>query len=123
MTIPGKQRSYEPAILPPRWELRRDLFGPYATAFLYPDGLTVICSIARERDGREWLHVSASRPNRIPSWEDMRAVKDIFVGTTRKAVQVFPRVDEYVNDNPNVLHLWCCLDGDPLPDFRRNGTI
>jgi len=28
-----------------------------------------------------------------------------------------------VNDHPRCLHLWCCLDRDVVPDFRRGGTI
>lgn len=74
--------------------------------------------------GENWLHVSASRRDRIPSWEDMVMVKRLFVGSQRKALQVMPPDAEAVNIHPHVLHLWCCLDRDPLPDFRReDGSI
>ncbi len=85
--------------------------------------LTVICSARPEADGKRWMHVSCSRPSRLPSWDDLRLVKDTFIGRERKALQVLPPQSEYVNCHPYVLHLWACLDGDPLPDFRRNGTI
>ena len=96
---------------------------PGATGFVYRDGLKVICSISREKDGRDWLHVSASRDNGLPSWDDMKAVKSIFCGHESKAIIVFPPRSEYVNINPDVLHLWSCLGGDPLPDFRKSGVV
>jgi hypothetical protein len=85
--------------------------------------LRVLCSACVESDGKRWIHVSCSRPNRLPSWEELRLVKDTFIGRDRKAIQVLPPASEYVNDNPHVLHLWACLDGDGLPDFRKDGTI
>ena len=85
--------------------------------------LRVICSACVEADGKRWVHVSCSRPNRIPSWEELRLVKDTFVGRDRKAIQVLPSDAEYVNAHPYVLHLWACLDGDGLPDFRKGGLI
>lgn len=85
--------------------------------------LKVICSAQVEADGKRWMHVSCSRPNRLPSWEELSLVKDTFIGRERKAVQVLPAADEHVNINPNVLHLWACLDGDGLPDFRKDGAI
>ena len=83
------------------------------------DDLIVLVSQSLEADDRMWLHASLSRPTRLPSWSDLRRVKDAFIGKDKKAVQVFPADSEYVNMHPNVLHLFHCLDGDVLPDFRR----
>lgn len=100
------------------------LIGPFVYNDLVTRSLAVICSAQVEADGKRWIHVSCSRADRLPSWKDLRRVKDVFVGVHRKAVQVFPAQSEYVNVHPNVLHLWACLDGDPLPDFRlADGTI
>ena len=85
-----------------------------------PDGLRVI-ETPEQHDGERWLHVSASYPNRLPSWEDMRDVKDTFCGRENEAYMVFPPAARYVNDHPFVLHLWCPLEGAILPDFRRFG--
>jgi len=86
--------------------------------------LIVIVSASVEGDCKRWLHVSLSRATSIPSWEDVREVKDAFIGTDRKAIQVLPRASEYVNINPYVLHLWHCVDGDGLPDFTGgSGSI
>lgn len=86
-------------------------------------GLLVICTAAREADGKRWMHVSMSRRKRLPSYDDMCLVKDVFVGRERMALQVFARKSQHVNINPYVLHLWSCLDGDPTPDFRHAGQI
>lgn len=83
------------------------------------DDLMVLCSQSVEADGRMWFHVSMSRPTRLPTWQDVRRVKDAFIGKDQKAVQVFPPQSEYVNIHPHVLHLFHCMDGDVLPDFRR----
>ncbi len=88
------------------------------------DGLSVLVSVARQpEDGRCWLHVSATRPDRIPSYEDLCLVKRVFVGADRQALQIFPRAERHVSLHNYCLHLWCCLDGDGLPDFGAHGTI
>jgi hypothetical protein len=117
----------EPA---PDWAL--DLFPRAPVMFVHTGShvyehaavrMRVICSAAVYGDGKRWMHVSVSRPNALPDWNDLRLVKDTFIGRDRKAIQILPPASEYVNDHKYVLHLWACLDGDGLPDFRRNGTI
>lgn len=85
--------------------------------------LRALVSLNRERDGRRWMHLSISRSDRLPSWEELRDAKNELLGRHVKAIQVLPPEDEYVNIHPNVLHLWVCLDGDVLPDFRHGGMI
>lgn len=86
-------------------------------------GLGVICTARVERDGRRWMHVSCSRRDRLPDWEDLKLVKRVFIGAERLAVQVLPREADYVNINARVMHLWSCLEADPVPDFRVEGQI
>ena len=81
--------------------------------------LRVLVSEARELDGKVWLHVSVSLSDRLPSWDQLKQVKDAFVGEERNALQVLPKKSEYVNHHPYVLHLFWCSDGDVTPDFRR----
>jgi hypothetical protein len=85
--------------------------------------LAVICTARVEADGQRWIHVSFARPDKVPTWADASRVKRVFVGEERKAVQVMPCVSEHVNFHPHCLHLFACLDRDPLPDFRVLGTI
>lgn len=82
------------------------------------DGLRVIISGARYGDGRRWVHLSCSHRERLPSWEELKAVRSRFLGDDALALQVFPPKAQWVNVHPNVLHLWRCVDGDPVPDFR-----
>ncbi len=89
--------------------------------YRYADGLGVIISGCTEGDGRRWLHVSASHKNRPPTWDKMCEVKRLFIGPDLRAIQVHPPASEYVNIHPYCLHLWACLDGDGLPDFRKDG--
>jgi hypothetical protein len=116
-------RSYMPLVLAAEWEVIAE--EPEGVALLSTTkGLKVIYSVDREADGQLWLHLSLSRQSRLPSWDDLRYVKDAFLGADRVAYQVLPRAAEYVNLHPFVLHLWSCVDcepgSDPLPDFRKD---
>lgn len=85
-------------------------------------GLSVICSGAIELDGRHWVHVSLSRRSRMPSYDDLKLVKNLFIGESNQAVQVFPPAGGNINLHPYCLHLWHCVDGDGLPDFAHGGN-
>ncbi len=103
-----------------------ELLGPWVYTQIGPRrmaALSVICTARVERDGWRWMHVSCSRRDRLPDWEDLKLVKRVFLGDHRLAVQVLPRESDYVNLNPHVLHLWSCLEADPVPDFRVEGQI
>lgn len=86
-------------------------------------GLLVIVSGDTERDGKRWIHFSASHRARIPTWEELVELKEIFLGPETLAIQVVPPRSQYVNFCAKALHLWVCLDGDPTPDFRRGDLI
>lgn len=90
---------------------------------MHPDGRVVLYSVSPEADGQAWIHVSLSRPNRMPSYEDLRITKEHLLGPGRVAYQVFPSADKHVNFHPYCLHLWSPCERDPLPDFRTNGMI
>lgn len=115
----GWQEEFVPTILPPHWRLVQSTLD--GAQYACSNGLFVIASASVEGDKKRWLHVSMSRKNRIPSWEDIVEVKNTIVGMNRKAIQVLPVQKEYVNIYSNVLHLWACLEpeGDGLPDFTH----
>ena len=106
--------DFIPLVLPTNWVvLRKAVDGVFMT-----DGfLRIMFTVGPARDGKDWLHLSVSRAERLPSWDDLTFVKDLFIGSSRTAYQVLPSRDKYVNCHPYVLHLWSCLEGDPLPDF------
>lgn len=92
--------------------------------------MQVIFSVLRYEDGRIWIHVSAclrttSGGFMLPGWEDMKRMKNDFIGEDKWAYQVFPSAKDYINHNPWVLHLFALFDGAPaLPDFTWGlGTL
>ena len=64
-----------------------------------------------------WEHVSVSRRDRCPTWDEMCQIKDLFWGAEDCVVQYHPPRSEYVNIHPNCLHLWRKIGYDfPMPD-------
>src|SRR5262249_40852544 len=57
-------------------------------------------------DGMGWEHVSVSTEFRIPLWEEMCWVKDLFWEEGECVIQYHPPRSKYVNVHPNCLHLW-----------------
>jgi hypothetical protein len=52
------------------------------------------------------LHVSLSLPGSLPSWRQVKLVKDALYGPGVDAVMVLPREADYVNVHPTTFHLW-----------------
>jgi hypothetical protein len=68
-----------------------------------------------------------SRSDRtLPTYDDLCQLKRLCVGEHNLAIQVFPPADEHTSIGTalgvEVLHLWQCLDGRPIPDFRHEET-
>jgi hypothetical protein len=75
------------------------------------EAIRVIESVYTRPDGTRWLHVSVSKPNRkMPTWEDVQAMRRCFVSEERESYMIFPTKERYVNIHPGVLHLYCCVD-------------
>jgi len=127
----AEEESYLPRVLPLGW-IRRQWPSPAFECYGLGAqvGVRVIINVSVEEDGRKWMHVSVSRASHCPSWEEMDAVKRIFIGDDRTAYQVHPpRAEHYSYTAPEgtlgprvVLHLWAPLEGElPLPNFLRSG--
>jgi hypothetical protein len=115
-----KIKTYRiPKLLPPKWTVETGEDG--FRFFNYDDGQVVIISEQKELDGKQWIHFSMSCRARVPDWDELRNAKELFLGVESKAVMVIPARSEYVNINARVLHLFVCLEGDPLPDFTGGG--
>lgn len=104
--------------------------GPFARVRSMGDGgmwrhhifaLTVIMSAARELDEKRWIHLSVARPSKLPDWEDITHVRNLFLGPEAMAIQVIAPASRHVSIHRYCMHLWHCLDGSPLPDFTRGG--
>jgi hypothetical protein len=82
-----------------------DADGPNGV-FIVPCGRVRLFVIAS--DGKGWEHVSVSpysKP-RVPTWDEMCFVKDLFWRPDEWVVQFHPAESEYVNNHPYVLHMW-----------------
>ena len=67
-------------------------------------------------NGMGWEHVSVSHNQRIPSWEVMCKIKDMFFEDDEVVIQYHPKKSEYINNHPNCLHLWKPIIGSiPTP--------
>lgn len=89
--------------------------------------LTFVVSDTVELDGKRWRHASVSRRDRaMPTYDDLVALKRVCIGEDRTALQVFPPKAKHIDIagafGVQVLHLWCCLDGDVTPDFTQGGN-
>lgn len=67
-------------------------------------GKTPIRVIASDMLG--WEHVSASYPDRCPTWDEMCKVKSIFWDDEDCVMQLHPPRSEWVNNHSYCLHLW-----------------
>lgn len=125
--IAAQRERLSEAIRGPMWRLvARGIDGDkWALAEAHHSGMSVIWSIATEQDGRIWLHVSAARIARLPSYSDMSRIKRLFIGPDQFAYSVWAPDSEHISIHDNCLHLWHPLTGElPLPDFTRGtGTI
>lgn len=57
-------------------------------------------------DGAGWEHVSVSRKDRCPTWDEMCQVKALFWDDDDCVVQYHPARSEYVDNHKTCLHLW-----------------
>ena len=118
--------------VPPSWNrIMSDVSGgAFIRSSLDQRSIQVIYTVQRYDDGRIWVHVSAcgrsgSSNFFLPSWDEMKRVKNDFIGEDKWAYQVFPSAKDYINQHPCVLHLFALMDGAPaLPDFTWGlGTL
>jgi len=121
------KEKFVPQVLPP---FMRDggNFGPEGKNYSGSDvrgKFTVIITWSEYDPGaRKWVHLSIARPDRMPDWQLLRDMKNLFFGRERQAIQVLPSESVYVNIHPYCLHLWTPADDEwPIPDFGKYGTL
>ena len=110
-------KEFAPQPLPAGWELREERQD--GTLWIHPSKTqAVILSVNVEQDGLPWVHLSTSFSHRLPTWEELVAVRDAWL-PNRRCFQVLAPPSEHVNIHKYTLHLWHCLGRDPVPDFTR----
>lgn len=92
------------------WEATRYIkpgYYPMYTAWVkLPDCGTCSVVWSDREAGMEHVSVSPKKQFRMPSWDDMCVLKDIFFEYEEEAYQIHPKNSQYVNDVENCLHLW-----------------
>lgn len=115
--------GHGPRLAHPDWRLVNR--GEDGEAYLHRRRpLTLIWSVAIQEDGRTWQHLSVAHRDRPPTWMELVEAKEWLMGTDTYAYQVAPPRRLYVNQNPNVLHLFRLVDGgggQVLPEFSDDG--
>lgn len=67
-------------------------------------------------DAMGWEHVSVSRLDSCPTWDEMCQIKAMFWDEEDCVIQFHPARSDYVNNHPNCLHLWRPTDVEmPVP--------
>lgn len=89
-----------------------------------------MCTLAHKQqvrviasDGMGWEHVSVSRKDRMPTWEEMCQVKELFWDDEDAVMQLHPPKSTWVNNHQFCLHLWRPIDAAvPLPPSLMVGV-
>lgn len=56
--------------------------------------------------GMEWDHVSVSRADRAPTWQELEHVKRLFFEPDETAMQLHVPASDHINVHAHCLHLW-----------------
>ncbi len=107
-------RQVRPRVVTANWRLDAE----YAQGAAWKTTRSTVFLTTEFIDGELWLHMSFSHLDETPTWDELRDAKRIFMGANTKAVSVVPPSGEHYNLHPYCLHLFVCLERDPLPDFR-----
>lgn len=84
--------------------------------------LYVLRSISKMENGEHWIHVSVSRRDRLPNWDEVVKVKNEFIGEFKEVIHMIPSKKDHVNIHSYCLHLWSPAKVDPkleLPNLQN----
>lgn len=94
--------------------------GKIYTHKLNPNSMKVIISKALMQNGDKWLHLSVSRTDRLPSWDEMKKIQSDFFGDDFEMVHMLPKKKDYVNIHSYCLHLWAPIGAiSDLPNLHK----
>ena len=96
----------------PGWSMLAEAADGYAAAGAGRfNGLHIVVSW-----GGGWDHVSVGRRGSPPTWDAMAEVKACLFEDEDCVIEYHPPRSKYVNNHPNVLHLWRPRAGEiPMP--------
>ena len=86
----------------------KSFFGVDSTntqVFQSDTGIGIIKSIDNTPKWGKLKHVSISRKDRYPSWDEILEIKEYFFGDT-DCMMVLPKKKDYVNIHNHCFHIW-----------------
>lgn len=98
--------------------------GIFIMSYPKDSNISFFCIVSDGNEEIPWEHVSARarRLNgqgkwheRVPNWDELCFLKDLFWQPDEVVVQYHPKKENYVNIHPNVLHLWRFKGEMPTP--------
>lgn len=60
----------------------------------------------RFNDGKKLWHLSISRSDRYPDWEEIKDARYSLLPLGLTFAQILPPMNQYTNIHPNCFHLW-----------------
>jgi hypothetical protein len=106
--------------VPERFRVTRGTFG--TTPANGNNGLFLVTLAHKQQvrvivsDGEGWEHVSISRTERCPTWDEMCQVKALFWDDEDTVMQLHPPRSTWVSNHAFCLHLWRPIGADiPRP--------
>lgn len=106
---------------PVGWKTRDCIEKPFGRFLMSKKGDDkILISELVEKDNMTYAHFSMAKKKGHMCYKDLVWLKKHLIGPDWPAVMVLPPEQEHINLHTECLHLWVCLDQDPLPDFRRS---
>jgi hypothetical protein len=67
-----------------------------------------VCIAQEHRGGKLRWHLSISRDDRYPGWEEIKDARYALLPLDLTFAMLLPPPSDYVNAHPNCFHLWEC---------------
>jgi hypothetical protein len=110
-SLPGFQRHRAPSAL-----AQLD----HESRFFRRGKLTVALTVDDYETGEPgqgvWAHCSLARPDRDPTWGEIKEVRDLVFGRESTVVQVLAPASCWLNVHEHCFHLWMRLDAPTVPE-------
>ncbi len=85
-------------------------------AFIIPSPIDRAHLVVVASAGAGWDHVSVSRKNRCPNWQEMEHIARLFFCDDEVVMQLHVPATDHINIHPHTLHWWRPWDVPiPLP--------
>ena len=107
-------------------EERMVRFQRHQQNFRYESYLNNRYSVQISDEATDWglvvhLWIQRHDGDMVRSWADMQRIKNELVGQNRVGVEVFPPVEELI-DQANIAHIWVMPEGFVLPFSLKAGS-